>query len=189
MRALRHFRFRESTRGGSYHSTQQRGSDDLSNFQALCFSCNASKRDRDDTDFRGLRDSYDHRVQHCLFCGIEPNRIVASNELAYWIRDAFPVTDGHSLAIPKRHVATYFELGQAEINACNYLLKEAKEKIESSDRSVSGFNVGMNNGEAAGQTIFHSHIHLIPRRPGDVSDPRGGIRHLIQGKGHYQASP
>lgn len=161
------------------------GSDDISNFQALCYSHNAMKRDRDDTDFREIRKSYDHRDHDCLFCTIAPSRIVAANELAYLIRDAFPVTEAHSLVIPKRHVVTYFELGQAEINACNVLLKEAKEKIESADTKVTGFNIGMNNGESAGQTIFHSHIHLIPRRPGDVSNPRGGVRHVITDKGYY----
>ena len=144
------------------------GSDDISNFQALCYSHNAMKRDRDDTDFREIRESYDHRDHKCLFCTLDKARVIASNELAYTIRDAFPVSEAHSLVIPKRHVATYFELGQAEINACNYLLKEAKERIESDDPKVTGFNIGMNNGESAGQTIFHSHIHLIPRRAGDV---------------------
>jgi diadenosine tetraphosphate (Ap4A) HIT family hydrolase len=72
-----------------------------------------------------------------------------------------------------------------EINACNQLLEKLKADIESTDGSVSGFNIGINNGETAGQTIFHSHIHLIPRRVGDVENPRGGIRHLIQGKGYY----
>ena len=99
--------------------------------------------------------------------------------------DGFPVTELHTLIVPKRHMASYFELGQAEINACNRLLGEMKAHIESIDKTVSGSNIGVNNAEDAGQTIFHCHIHLIPRRPGDVADPRGGVRHIIPGKGFY----
>jgi ATP adenylyltransferase len=88
--------------------------------------------------------------------------------------DGFPVTEFLTLIVPKRHVASYFELGQAEINACNQLLTEMKAHIEAKDKEVSGFNIGINTSETAGQTIFHCHIHLIPRRTGDVEDPRGG---------------
>jgi len=105
--------------------------------------------------------------------------------LAYVIHDAFPVTPGHTLIIPKRHVATYFDLGQAEVNACTQLLHAAKARIEAMDPSVQGFNIGVNDGEVAGQTILHCHLHVIPRRPGDVEHPRGGIRHIIPGKGQY----
>ncbi len=161
------------------------GSDDISNFQSLCYSCNAMKRDRDDTDFRGLRDSYNDRNKGCLFCNIEQGRLVSSNELAYSIRDGFPVTEHHTLVIPKRHVASYFDLGQAEINAINQLLTAEKKSIEKQDALVTGFNIGINSGESAGQTIFHCHIHLIPRRDGDVKEPRGGVRHVIPGKGTY----
>jgi len=164
------------------------GSDDLSNFQALCYSCNAMKRDRDDTDFRVVRESYDLREDDCLFCNIDKDRIIASNELAYVIRDAFPVTEHHTLIIPKRHAATYFDLGQAEVNAINSLLHEQKRLIEEMDSTVSGFNIGMNCGEDAGQTVFHCHVHLIPRRKGDVDNPKGGVRHSIPGKGNYNTT-
>lgn len=161
------------------------GSDELYNLQALCYSCNAMKRDRDDTDFREVRESYNKRKKDCVFCEIDKDRIVAENELAYVILDGFPVTQHHSLIIPKRHALTYFELGQAEINACHQLLFQAKENIQSKDKTVTGFNIGMNNGESAGQTIFHCHIHLIPRRDEDVENPRGGIRHIIPEMGNY----
>ncbi len=161
------------------------GSDDISNFQALCYSCNAMKRDRDDTDFRMNKESYDLREKGCLFCEVRQERIIAKNELAYAIRDGFPVTEFHSLIIPKRHVATYFELTQAEVNATNQLLIEIKANIEQSDATVSGFNIGMNSGESSGQTIFHCHIHLIPRRDGDVKNPRGGVRGVIAKKQSY----
>ena len=107
------------------------------------------------------------------------------NDLAYAIRDGFPVTEMHTLIIPKRHAATYFDLTQAEINATNSLMAQLKSDIEKADTAVTGFNIGMNSGESAGQTIFHCHIHLIPRRNGDVENPRGGVRHLIPGKGSY----
>ena len=113
------------------------------------------------------------------------NRIVASNNLAYAVNDGFPVTQGHALVIPKRHVADFFGLTDDEVLACNQLLKEMRSTIIAEDELVVGFNIGMNAGAAAGQTIFHCHIHLIPRRQGDVANPRGGVRHTIPGKGFY----
>ena len=121
----------------------------------------------------------------CLFCNIENERIIAKNDLAYAVRDGFPVTELHTLIIPKRHVEDYFGLTQEELLACDELIRSLKDEIMDSDSSVDAFNIGMNAGESAGQTIFHCHIHLIPRRTGDVENPRGGVRHLIPGKGNY----
>jgi diadenosine tetraphosphate (Ap4A) HIT family hydrolase/5-methylcytosine-specific restriction endonuclease McrA len=159
------------------------GSDDVPNLQALCYSCNAMKRDRDNTDFRER--FYDNREKGCLFCEIPTTRVVAQNELAYLVRDGFPVTPLHSLIIPKRHVVSYFDLRPSEISRCHALSAEAKAAIEKEDSDVTGFNLGINSGEAAGQSVFHCHIHLIPRRRGDVEKPRGGVRHVIPGKGSY----
>jgi diadenosine tetraphosphate (Ap4A) HIT family hydrolase len=162
------------------------GADDSDNLQALCYSCNSMKRDRDSTDFRDVRASYDLREPGCPFCEIPKNSVVGELGLAYAMRDAFPVTPLHTLVIPRRHVSGYFELGRAELNACHRLLEQEKVAIERTDGSVDGFNVGVNEGEAAGQTVFHCHIHLIPRRRGDVANPTGGVRNVIPGKGSYR---
>lgn len=164
------------------------GKDDLSNFQALCYSCNAAKRNTDDTDFRLFKSLYEKREENCLFCEIQTKdrqRIIAENTLAYVIRDGYAVTEGHTLLIPKRHVIDYFGLVPAEVNAINILMAEQKKLLQDQDASINGFNIGMNCGETAGQTIFHCHVHLIPRRKGDVENPRGGVRHVIAGKGFY----
>ena len=162
------------------------GTDDPDNLQALCYRCNAMKRDRYDTDFRGVGESYERREQGCPFCEVTKDRMVGETELAYAIRDAFPVTPLHTLVIPKRHVRGYFELGRPELNACHRLLEQEKKAIEQADPSVEGFNLGVNDREVAGQSIFHCHLHLIPRRKGDVEDPTGGVRHVIPGKGDYR---
>jgi diadenosine tetraphosphate (Ap4A) HIT family hydrolase len=109
--------------------------------------------------------------------------IVAANELCFAIKDKYPVTPGHSLIIPKRHVADYFGLGRPELNAAHFLLEQMKKQLQESDPTIAGFNVGINCGPAAGQTVLHCHIHLMPRRPGDVTRPAGGIRHVIPGRG------
>ena len=163
----------------------QGGTDDINNLQALCFTCNAMKRDRDSADFRKVKESYKYRESDCLFCEIPPNRIIEENELAYAVRDSYPVTPLHTLIIPKRHLPEYFELSRPEINACNELIGNGRKVILASDNDVHGFNLGINNGAIAGQSIFHCHIHLIPRRVGDVEKPKGGVRNVIPGTGDY----
>jgi len=121
----------------------------------------------------------------CLFCEIPSERIITENELAYVIEDGFPVTHKHSLIIPKRHLSSYFDLDKSEMDACHQLLEKTKDSIFSNDPSVTGFNIGINIGKDAGQTIFHCHIHLIPRRSGDVENPTGGVRGVIPSKQSY----
>lgn len=99
--------------------------------------------------------------------------------------DGFPITPLHTLIIPKRHIADYFDLSKDELLGCYAMLKEIKKNIQSKDLTIGGFNIGINSGISAGQTILHCHIHLIPRRTGDVDNPRGGIRHMIPEKGFY----
>ena len=95
------------------------------------------------------------------------------------------VTKGHHLIIPKRHFANYFELKSAELLAISSLIYQIRDKLLLEDTTIEGFNIGINQGVIAGQTIMHAHVHIIPRRKGDVSNPRGGIRNVIPGKGDY----
>lgn len=162
------------------------GSDVAENLQALCYSCNSMKRDRDDTDFRGVRASYAERKADCIFCNLPKEReILAENTLAIAFADSYPVSRFHALVIPRRHVREFFGLSQAEINACVQLLHQVRAILEKRDESIKGFNVGANVEEAGGQSVFHCHLHLIPRRVGDVSNPRGGVRNIFPGKGDY----
>jgi len=126
--------------------------------------------------------------KECIFCDLQSldrRRIIDENNLAYAIRDGFPVTKFHTLFITKRHVSDYFGLTQPELNAINLLIDRQRELLNKSDESIDGYNIGINCGETAGQSVFHCHIHLIPRRKGDVENPRGGVRNLIPGKGSY----
>ena len=121
----------------------------------------------------------------CVFCELTSDRFIDETKLSYVFRDAFPVTDLHTLIISKRHVSDYFDLTVAEREDIQDLLLKHKKLIEQEDQSVSGFNVGNNIGLSAGQTVFHVHTHLIPRRDGDVESPRGGVRGVIPGKQAY----
>ena len=161
------------------------GSDGVYNLQSLCYKCNAMKRDRDATDFRETNRSFKNKDTGCLFCNIESERITHENELVYSILDGFPVSELHTLIIPKRHVKSYFALGQSEINACTRMLNEIQQSIRIKDTKVQAFNIGVNDGDLAGQTIPHCHIHLIPRRAGDTPTPRGGVRGVIPAKMNY----
>ena len=122
----------------------------------------------------------------CIFCKIRKEKLQFENQLAYSFTDSYPVSEFHSLIVPKRHVETYFELTNDEIQACNELILKTKEKILTQDSSVKGFNIGTNAGKSAGQSIMHCHIHLIPRREGDVENPQGGVRSVIPKKQHYK---
>jgi ATP adenylyltransferase len=124
----------------------------------------------------------------CPFCSIDPSAIVAANDVTFAIRDANPVTTLHTLVLPRRHVSAYFDLYLPEMMGVDELLRELRNDIVKTDRTVEGFNVGINIGTVAGQTIHHCHVHLIPRRRGDVGDPWGGVRAIIPGKAHYRHS-
>ena len=121
----------------------------------------------------------------CLFCNIKASSLTDENKLAYASYDTYPVSKYHCLIIPKRHIKDYFELTEEEILACNQLTLKIKKEIMNIDPSVKGFNIGTNSGVVAGQSIMHCHIHLIPRREGDVENPQGGVRSVIASKQHY----
>jgi ATP adenylyltransferase len=122
---------------------------------------------------------------NCLFCTLPPERIIAKNDLALAVRDIFPVTTGHSLIIPQRHVEDYFDLTPSERQAIEALAHNCREELMLEYPEIDGFNIGANSGASAGQTIFHVHVHLIPRRTGDTPLPRGGIRGVIPEKQSY----
>ena len=122
----------------------------------------------------------------CLFCNIKENEIDHENILAYASYDSFPVSEHHCLVIPKRHIKDYYGLTNEELIACNDLIKIVKDEILNKDKKVKGFNLGTNIGKISGQSIFHCHFHLIPRREGDVENPQGGIRSVIPSKQHYK---
>ena len=120
----------------------------------------------------------------CPFCGLPMDRVVAQNEAAVAIADAFPVSPGHTLIIPRRHVRDFFDTTSGEVEAIFGLLHEMRARLVA-DRRPDGFNVGINCGVTAGQTVMHAHVHLIPRYAGDRSDPTGGVRNVIADLGHY----
>lgn len=122
----------------------------------------------------------------CLFCNAKESGIAAENEFAYASYDTYPVSDFHCLIIPKRHVKDYFEMSDEELLACNDLITKIKNEILTKDKSVKAFNIGTNAGKISGQSIMHCHIHLIPRREGDVDNPQGGVRSVIPKKQHYK---
>jgi len=122
----------------------------------------------------------------CLFCNTKESGINFENELAYASYDTYPVSKHHYLIIPKRHIKDFFELTNQELLACYNLIKKVKDKVLQKDPKVEGFNLGTNIGKVSGQSIFHCHFHLIPRRLGDVENPQGGVRSVIPNKQHYK---
>ena len=120
----------------------------------------------------------------CPFCALPAERILLLADEALVIRDAFPVSPGHTLVIPRRHIGSFFELSDAERTCMVELLAQAKAELDLSFQP-DGFNIGINDGAAAGQTVQHLHLHLIPRYRGDVPDPRGGVRWVMPGKAKY----
>lgn len=122
---------------------------------------------------------------NCIFCKIDKNTWLAETDSWFAVPDKFPVTPGHALLIPKNHRLDYFELTSAEAQELNAIIHQVKNQISHSDPLVNGYNIGANCGSSAGQTVFHCHIHLIPRRSLDVSSPEGGVRGVIPDKKTY----
>ncbi|MDA0930792.1 MAG: HIT family protein [Bacteroidetes bacterium] len=123
-------------------------------------------------------------MSDCPFCDLNHRTIIAETNEAIAFYDGFPVSPGHILVTPRRHCSDFFQLSPSEQNACLELLNECQKQLIS-ERNPDGFNIGINVGTAAGQTIFHAHLHLIPRYAGDVENPRGGVRGVIPAKKDY----
>ena len=123
----------------------------------------------------------------CIFCSKTNSTIISTTKHFFIIRDtAYPVTKHHTLIVTNRHVADFFELTREEMVELDEVLKNQKVELIKLDKEISGFNVGVNIGKDAGQSIMHCHLHLIPRRKGDVEDPRGGVRGVIPEKQKYK---
>lgn len=122
----------------------------------------------------------------CLFCDKDnsKNRVILENDFCYSRWDNFPVSEGHAEIVPKKHIESFFDLTDNELLKINSLIRETKNLIQNKYKP-DAYNIGINDGEEAGRTIHHLHIHLIPRYKGDVENPRGGVRHIIPGKGSY----
>ena len=122
----------------------------------------------------------------CRFCpGNIKDPIVEDWETVLAFEDRFPVSEGHLLVVPKRHTADWFSMSAVERSEADNLIRFLRNKLLETDKTITGFNIGMNCGASAGQTIFHAHIHLIPRRDGDTPDPTGGVRGVIPDKMCY----
>lgn len=125
-------------------------------------------------------------MKPCPFCTPSPGEIIAEHALAIAKCDAYPLTRGHCLVVPRRHVASFFECTAEERAAMMELLDVARARIDQ-QHTPDGYNIGLNNGAAAGQTVMHVHMHLIPRYAGDAADPRGGVRWIFPEKAVYWA--
>ena len=121
----------------------------------------------------------------CLFCQLPLDRILDSTPHRLAIRDGFPVSPGHTLVIPRRHVASFRDLTPDEWAEVLPFVQRLAADLQAADPAIAGFNLGINDGPVAGQSIFHCHIHLIPRRDGDHPAPRGGVRAVIPRKQNY----
>ena len=124
-------------------------------------------------------------MEDCLFCDFDNPELIEEGEHCYSRRDGYPVSQYHTLIIPKRHVASYFDLEEYEVVDMHKMLHKMRARIKEWDETVSGFNVGVNVGRDAGQSIFHVHMHLMPRRKGDIDNPQGGVRGVIPSKRTY----
>lgn len=126
-------------------------------------------------------------MKECFFCEIQrtaQKRYIAENKTCFAVYDGFPVSKGHVLIVPKDHIESYFDLKAEQLLDCDALLKKAQHVVAQKFHP-DGYNIGINEGRAAGRTIDHLHIHLIPRYQGDLENPTGGVRNVIPDKGDY----
>jgi diadenosine tetraphosphate (Ap4A) HIT family hydrolase len=198
-RAVRLLRTLESAVGGEGETNQRIDQALRVGATLLCVRIHKAKSDEKPRAFRVLQAQHAHEIHYwgtwgfedmpttstaCVLCALPGERILGENEHAVWIADAHPVSPGHSLIISKRHVESFFETPPAEREAILSLLDQAREHV-TRNHAPSGFNIGINEGLAAGQTVPHLHVHLIPRFTGDRKNPRGGVRWVIPDKADY----
>ena len=133
-------------------------------------------------------DATSHYEPGCLFCELPADKfeVLDENELCMTLQDSYPVSEGHCLIVTRRHARDYFDMNPAEIEAANGLMHRARKRLQADDPSITGFNIGTNAGKSAGQSVFHAHIHFIPRRDGDQQDPQGGVRKIFPDKAKYR---
>ena len=124
----------------------------------------------------------------CLMCElpVDKFKILDQNDLCLVLEDSYPVSEGHCLVIPRRHAPTFFEMNDREILAIQELLHRSKARLQEMDHTITGFNIGMNCGKSGGQSVFHAHVHFIPRRDGDQENPQGGVRKIFPEKAQYK---
>jgi diadenosine tetraphosphate (Ap4A) HIT family hydrolase/5-methylcytosine-specific restriction endonuclease McrA len=139
------------------------GEDSLNNYQALCYTCNASKRNSDSADFRSLSSKFDYRESGCSLCEIDKRRLLAENRLAFLVYFPNSNIEGHSIVVPKRHFEDYFDITQPEVNAITALLHSSKELLNQKHRSISGFNINIDSTMSVGNQSLHTHVHIVPK--------------------------
>ena len=125
-------------------------------------------------------------MEYCIFCNVNDEKIIDQSENFIFVFDNYPINEGHLLIISRKHINDFFDLRVEERFELNENISKAKRIIEKRFPKPDGYNIGMNCGEAAGQTIMHFHCHVIPRYKGDMEDPRGGVRNVIPAKGNYK---
>lgn len=126
-----------------------------------------------------------YKMSSCVFCEIPKNHFIYEDDFSFALFDRHPVTKYHTLIIPKRHFSNFFDATENEIASIHKALKYLKTKLEKLDKNITGFNIGINVGKSAGQSIFHLHVHLIPRKSRDTKNPKGGVRGVIPSKMSY----
>jgi len=159
------------------------GTNERSNLQVLCSLCNQNKGNRDATDFTET-DSEPTNVEGCPYCDKNRKFVERTGSVGAFL-DSCPVTKGHTLVVPLRHTADFFSMTAQEREHADELIRVLKKRMMEDDQTITGFNICVNCGESAGQTVMHAHINLIPRRNGDTSNYRGGVRGVIPGKQNY----